>query len=54
MVRRVAKDFLTDEADRRYYAESYHCCPPPLFVPLVTLLEVGERERERERERQTH
>ncbi|KAK7113067.1 rhomboid-related protein 3-like [Littorina saxatilis] len=41
MVRRLAKDFLTDEADRRYYADRYTCCPPPLFVPIITLLEVG-------------
>ena len=41
MVRRVATDFLTDEADRRYYADRYTCCPPPLFVPLITLLEVS-------------
>ena len=40
MVRRLAKDFLTDEADRRYYADRYTCCPPPLFVPIITLLEV--------------
>nr|KAG5714618.1 hypothetical protein BaRGS_000106 [Batillaria attramentaria] len=41
MVRRLAKDFLIDEADRRYYADRYTCCPPPLFVPIITLLEVG-------------
>ncbi|UYV75293.1 RHBDL3 [Cordylochernes scorpioides] len=33
--------FLPDERDRRYYADHYTCCPPPLFVILVTLLELG-------------
>ncbi|KAK7507413.1 hypothetical protein BaRGS_00001348, partial [Batillaria attramentaria] len=41
MVRRLAKDFLIDEADRRYYADRYTCCPPPLFVPIITLLETA-------------
>ncbi|PVD38451.1 hypothetical protein C0Q70_01066 [Pomacea canaliculata] len=41
MVRRLARDFLTDEGDRRFYADRYTCCPPPIFVPIITLLEVG-------------
>ena len=40
MVRRVAKDFLTDDRDRQYYADNYSCCPPPLFIPTITLIEV--------------
>lgn len=40
MVRRLARDFLTDEGDRRFYADRYTCCPPPIFVPIITLLEV--------------
>ncbi|XP_052240787.1 rhomboid-related protein 3-like [Dreissena polymorpha] len=41
MVRRVAREFLTDDLDRQYYADHYTCCPPPLFVPLITFVEVG-------------
>lgn len=41
MVRAVAKEFLADERDRKYYADNYTCCPPPLFVILVTLVELG-------------
>ena len=41
MVRRIARDFLTDELDRQYYADKYKCCPPPIFVPVITFLEVG-------------
>ena len=41
MVRKVAKEFLVDERDRLYYADNYTCCPPPIFVPIVTLVEVS-------------
>ncbi|KAK6170629.1 hypothetical protein SNE40_018979 [Patella caerulea] len=41
MVRKVAKDFLTDELDRQYYADRYSCCPPPLFIPIISMIEVG-------------
>ncbi|XP_005101581.2 rhomboid-related protein 3 [Aplysia californica] len=41
MVRRVAKEFLPDQVDRQFYADRYTCCPPPLFIPIITLLEVG-------------
>lgn len=41
MVRKVAKEFLVDERDRLYYADNYTCCPPPIFVPIVTLVEIG-------------
>lgn len=41
MVRYIAKKYLTSESDRQYYADRYTCCPPPLFVPTVTLAEVG-------------
>lgn len=40
MVRYVAKECLTDELDRQYYADKYSCCPPPLFIPLITMAEV--------------
>lgn len=41
MVRIVAEEFLTDERDRKYYADHYTCCPPPLFIIIITLVEVG-------------
>jgi rhomboid-related protein 1/2/3 len=40
MVRIIADQFLTEERDRKYYADHYTCCPPPLFVLLITLIEV--------------
>ncbi|VVC44262.1 Hypothetical protein CINCED_3A014559 [Cinara cedri] len=41
MVRLVAEEFLTDERDRKYYADNYRCYPPPLFIILITLFELG-------------
>ena len=41
MVKIVADEYLTDERDRKYYADHYRCCPPPLFIISVTLLEVS-------------
>jgi rhomboid-related protein 1/2/3 len=40
MVKRIAREFLTDDLDRQYYADNYACCPPPLFVPIITFVEV--------------
>ncbi|GFG30474.1 hypothetical protein Cfor_12783, partial [Coptotermes formosanus] len=39
MVRIIADEFLTEERDRKYYADHYTCCPPPLFILLITLIE---------------
>uniref|UniRef100_A0A146M6D2 Protein rhomboid n=1 Tax=Lygus hesperus TaxID=30085 RepID=A0A146M6D2_LYGHE len=41
MVHIIAGEFLTDERDRKYYADRYTCCPPPLFIIFVTLIELG-------------
>lgn len=41
MVRIIAEEFLTDERDRKYYADHYTCCPPPLFIIIITLVEVS-------------
>ena len=41
MVKAIANEFLTDERDRKYYADNYSCCPPPLFIIFITLVEVG-------------
>jgi hypothetical protein len=40
MARLIANEFLTDERDRKYYADYYKCLPPPLFIISVTLIEV--------------
>lgn len=34
-------EVLPEERDRKYYADNYSCCPPPLFVIFVTLVEVS-------------
>ncbi|XP_053641505.2 protein rhomboid isoform X1 [Cherax quadricarinatus] len=41
MVRLIADEFLTEERDRKYYADHYRCWPPPLFVIAVTLVQLG-------------
>lgn len=41
MVHLIAAEFLTDERDRKYYADHYTCCPPPLFIILITFIEVS-------------
>ncbi|KAL7643974.1 UNVERIFIED_CONTAM: hypothetical protein RMT77_005987 [Armadillidium vulgare] len=40
MVRLIADEFLTEERDRKYYADHYRCWPPPFFIVLVTLLQL--------------
>ena len=37
----IGDEFLTEERDRKYYADHYTCCPPPLFIILITLVEVS-------------
>ncbi|ODN04614.1 Protein rhomboid, partial [Orchesella cincta] len=41
MARLIADEFLTDERDRKYYADHYRCIPPPLFIISITLIELG-------------
>ena len=41
MVHVIAMEVLTDERDRKYYADRYSCCPPPLFILLMTIIEVS-------------
>ncbi|XP_021951173.1 rhomboid-related protein 2 isoform X2 [Folsomia candida] len=41
MARLIADEFLTEERDRKYYADHYRCLPPPLFIIFVTLIELG-------------
>lgn len=40
MIFTVAKHFLNDERDRKYYADMYSCMPPPFFILTITLVEV--------------
>ncbi|KAG7209662.1 hypothetical protein KM043_011308 [Ampulex compressa] len=46
MVRMIGDEFLTEERDRKYYADHYTCCPPPLFIILITLVETLPAHRE--------
>ncbi|XP_076310078.1 rhomboid serine protease stem cell tumor isoform X2 [Tachypleus tridentatus] len=41
MVKAIGHEFLSDERDRKYYADNYTCCPPPLFIIIITLIELG-------------
>lgn len=42
MVHVVAMEILPEERDRKYYADRYSCCPPPLFIILMTIIEVNK------------
>lgn len=42
MIRTIANHFLSDERDRKFYADQYSCCPPPFFIILITLVEVRQ------------
>ena len=39
LIRHVAYETLPREIDRKWYYDSYTCCPPPWFMITVTLLE---------------
>ncbi|XP_046660850.1 protein rhomboid isoform X1 [Homalodisca vitripennis] len=41
MVQIIADEFLTEERDRKYYADNYTCYPPPFFILFVTVVELG-------------
>ncbi|XP_023037291.1 protein rhomboid isoform X2 [Drosophila willistoni] len=41
MVHAVAMEVLPEERDRKYYADRYTCCPPPFFIIMVTMIELG-------------
>lgn len=45
MVHVIAMEVLPEERDRKYYADNYSCCPPPLFVIFVTLVEVSTKQK---------
>ena len=41
MVKAIGHYFLEDERDRKYYADTYSCRPPPFFIIIITLIEVN-------------
>ncbi|XP_037906975.1 protein rhomboid isoform X3 [Hermetia illucens] len=41
MVQAIAIEILPEERDRKYYADKYSCCPPPLFIIFMTFIELG-------------
>nr|XP_036874557.1 rhomboid-related protein 3 isoform X2 [Manis javanica] len=41
LIRHVAYETLPREIDRKWYYDSYTCCPPPWFMITVTLLEIA-------------
>uniref|UniRef100_A0A8B7WH71 rhomboid protease n=1 Tax=Castor canadensis TaxID=51338 RepID=A0A8B7WH71_CASCN len=41
LIRHVAYKTLPREIDRKWYYDSYTCCPPPWFMITITLLEVA-------------
>ena len=43
LIRHVAYETLPREIDRKWYYDSYTCCPPPWFMITVTLLEASTR-----------
>lgn len=43
LIRHVAYETLPREIDRKWYYDSYTCCPPPWFMITVTLLEARMR-----------
>ncbi|CAL4079091.1 unnamed protein product [Meganyctiphanes norvegica] len=40
MVQVIASEFLTEERDRKYYADNYKCWPPPFFIITITLIQI--------------
>ncbi|XP_054159196.1 protein rhomboid-like [Oppia nitens] len=40
MVKVIGRHFLHDERDRKYFADSYSCRPPTLFIITITLIEL--------------
>jgi rhomboid-related protein 1/2/3 len=41
MVTKVSDNYLTEQWERKYYADQYTCCPPPLFIPIISLIQVS-------------
>uniref|UniRef100_A0A6G1RY48 rhomboid protease n=3 Tax=Neognathae TaxID=8825 RepID=A0A6G1RY48_9GRUI len=41
LIRHVAYETLPREIDRKWYYDSYTCCPPPWFMITITIVEVA-------------
>ncbi|XP_053155909.1 rhomboid-related protein 3 isoform X1 [Hemicordylus capensis] len=41
LIRHVAYETLPREIDRKWYYDSYTCCPPPWFIIAITIVEVA-------------
>ncbi|XP_061471362.1 rhomboid-related protein 3 isoform X3 [Rhineura floridana] len=41
LIRHVAYETLPREIDRKWYYDSYTCCPPPWFMIVITIVEVA-------------
>ncbi|XP_028830674.1 rhomboid-related protein 3 isoform X2 [Denticeps clupeoides] len=41
LVRHIAYETLPREVDRKWYFDSYTCCPPPWLILVITLTEVA-------------
>lgn len=44
-VRYVAYEILPCETDRRWYFHQNRLCPPPVFIAIVTIVQVSIRKR---------
>lgn len=43
LVRHIAYETLPREIDRKWYFDSYTCCPPPWLILAITIAEVRFR-----------
>ncbi|KAL7989721.1 hypothetical protein Chor_012387 [Crotalus horridus] len=41
LIRHVAYETLPREIDRKWYYDSYTCCPPPWFMIAITIVEAS-------------
>jgi len=39
-IRRLVEDEVRDEDAVKYYTDEYSCCPPPLFIIIISAIEV--------------
>ncbi|XP_077980017.1 rhomboid-related protein 2-like [Glandiceps talaboti] len=41
LLKKAADEILTNNYDRRNFVDGYSCCPPPIFMIFISMLEVG-------------
>ncbi|XP_002736942.2 LOW QUALITY PROTEIN: rhomboid-related protein 3-like [Saccoglossus kowalevskii] len=41
VLKRVADEILTNSYDRKNYIDGYSCCPPPVFMILISIIEIS-------------